>query len=165
MHPIPKLLLRLPLGGPALALVNPSAASPVLLLGVVRPQRGSSSTATETTSPKKEGRARNTWRKPSPEESILLRALFQMYQRGQVPRSMLMLGRVKRPVEAVTVTLQPDGKISLSEPVYTPSGDVWDTRSLEAEWQKFYEAEKNALSTPSGSEQPSSDDGSGDSSE
>jgi len=164
MYPIPSLLLRLSSGGLAWELRNPLIGSEIWLLGVVRPQRGSSPTATESTSPKKEERARSRRRQLSLEERALARGMFKMYQRGQVLRSMLMLGWVKRPVE-VTVTLHPDGKISLSEPVYTHSGDAWDTRSLEEEWRKFYEGAKNELLTSSDSETESGRYDSGDSAE
>jgi len=157
MYPIPSLSLRLPDGGPAWVLKNPSTESEIWLLGVVRPQRVSSSSATESTSPKKEERVRKPQSKLSPEREASIRAMFKMYQRGQVLRSMLLLGRLKSPVAKLTVMLYPDGTISLSEPVYTHSGDVWDTRSLEAEWRSFLESEKRALSTSSG------DDTSGDS--
>ena len=88
-----------------------------------------------------------------------------MYFESEVLRSMLLLGRLKNPAGELTVTLHPDGKISLSEPVYTPSGVVWDTRSLEAEWQKCLKLAREELSTLSDPETESGGVGSDDSAE
>jgi len=164
MYPIRRLSIVSPQGGPALVMRNPLFESEIWLVGVAQPQRESSEDrATPTTLPKKpEERSRP---KISLEQKIYGRAKAEMYFESEVLRSMLLLGRLKNPAGELTVTLHPDGKISLSEPVYTPSGVVWDTRSLEAEWQKCLKLAREELSTLSDPETESGGVGSDDSAE